>query len=334
MKGRASRRNGTFLIEGLIGALSERDDIARLMGWHTGEPIPHESFVRLIGHPRFPEAARALAVNMLALSERDKALDGLFKDAGRYVAALWAMYLHVTGGLTLPRLKDVCVTSAYLSPGRARALLLYLRHLGYIDLVPSGTQGDPTRYVPTDSFVAAWRDHLRAALEAARIVEPAIQLVHDRLDDREILASVAKIQGEGLLAAARVSNQDSAFIRIFMHRHAGSQIVWSLVQAGNSDAFPPCVPISFSISAAARRFGVSRIHIKRLLDDAEREGLLKFNDSGTILLEEDARAYIQYAYAVQLIRLFTAAAGTLADTHAVVAPPVPERVAESTQARG
>jgi hypothetical protein len=313
--------------------LSGRDDIAALMGWLTGEPIPRESFVRLIGHPRFPEAARRLAANMLALGERDKALDGLFKDAGRYVAAVWAMYLHVTGGLTLPRLKDVCATSEYLSPGRARALLLYLRHLGYVDMVPNGTTGDPTRYVPTDGFVAAWRDHLRAALEAARIIEPAIQLVLDRLDDREVLNSIAKIQGKGLLAAARASNQDSAFIRIFTHRHAGSQIVWSLMLAGDGDKFPPRVPIPFSISAAARRFGVSRIHIKRLLDDAEREGLLTFDDSGTILLEEDARAYIQYAYAVQLIRLFIAAAGTLADMHAVAAPPVPERVAGSTQAR-
>ena len=49
-------------------------------------------------HAAFPQAVRALASNMLALAERDHTLDGVFKDAGRYIAAMCAFHLHASGG--------------------------------------------------------------------------------------------------------------------------------------------------------------------------------------------------------------------------------------------
>jgi hypothetical protein len=63
--------------------------------------------------------------------EADRLLDGVLKDAGRNVAAKCLAYLHVTGGLTLPRLKALCASTGLVSSGRARMLLIYLQHLGY-----------------------------------------------------------------------------------------------------------------------------------------------------------------------------------------------------------
>ena len=138
-----------------------------------------------------------------------------------------------------------------------------------------------------------------------------MDLVLQRLEVPEVLETLARLHSQGLLAAAGGVDQGAAYIRIFMHRHGGNQIAWTLLTAGEDEAFPPAVAGPINISELARRFGVSRIHIKRLFDDAEREGLLRWQGKNQVALEPDTRAFVQYVYAGQLAQLLAAAAATL-----------------------
>jgi len=234
-----------------------------------------------------------------------------------------AVHLHTSGGLTLPRLKEMCKAFGFLSSGRARAMLIYLQYLGYVELLGSGT---PARYAPTARFVTSWRNHLCAALEAVRLVEPSVDLVLGRMHERDTLDTFARKHTECLLAWAADGGHDAPFIRVFTNRYAGSQIVWTLLLADDSD-FPPGKPVTFSAAAAARRFGVSRIHIKRILDEAEREGLLAIGDGGAIVLQDGTRSYIREFYAAQLIGLLVAAAKTVRERPELVFEAGPPRMA-------
>lgn len=286
-----------------------RDDLQR---WNVGDGISESLVARVQSHPRFPAAAAALAQNMLALGDTDKTLDGIFKDAGRYVAAMWAMYLHASGGLTVPRLKQICASSGLVSPGRARALLLYMRYLGYVVALPRQRRGDITHYAPTDSFIDSWRDHMRAALQAVEKIEPAIGFVLDRLDEAAVLERVSRFQSEGLLAVAKEGDHEDPFVRVFMHPHAGNQIVWTLLAASPGGAFPPQGALAFSIGTAAKRFGVSRTHIRRMIDAATREGLISYGEDGSVAFSEKACETLSRHYATQLLQLLITAARTLA----------------------
>jgi hypothetical protein len=267
---------------------------------------------RIESHSCFDDAARAFATKLLEAAERDPALDGIFKDAGRYVVALWAMYAHVSGGLTLPRLKDICAASGLLSPGRARALLIYLRYLGFVELWPERASGKPARYIPTNSFIAAWKSHLRVVLEAVRMIEPAMNLVLARLDDPGLFETFTRFQGEQLLFDAQTEEiMKSPYVRVFVSRHAGTQLIWLLGSGGTKAIFPPTDAIPFSAAAAAKRFRVSRIHIKRMLDDAQREGLLTRSADGAVIFAESARKTIRTFYGLQLLALLDQAARTL-----------------------
>lgn len=281
-----------------------------LDGWCAGETIPDALYARMIGHPRFGEAARALAANWMAAGESDRALDGIFKDAGRFLAATMAMYLHVSGSLTLPRLKAVCASSGYLSPGRARALLLYMRYLGYAAPARDTRRGEPARYVPTSSFSDAWRSYLAAGLRAACVIEPRVARVLERLDEDAVMQWVSRAQGEGLLTMTRNTPRDFGFIRVFMDRHAGAQILRVLVLEDEND-FPPRKALPFSIASLARRFDVSRIHVRRVLDDAVRENLLALNADGSVTLTESMRNMLIVLYATQLLLLLRACARAL-----------------------
>ncbi|HKD22154.1 MAG TPA: hypothetical protein VKB71_09070 [Rhizomicrobium sp.] len=280
------------------------------MRWDTGPAIDDEIYSRLRADPRYPEAVRGFAANMLDAGDADRLLDGILKDAGRNVAALSAIHLHFSGGLTLPRLKILCASFGLVSPGRARALLLYLRYLGYVE--PSGARGGAALYVPTARFLNTWRYHLRAVLRAVQVLEPAaIGLLLDKFDMPGVFETYAKVLCDVFLDGMPHANMESPYFRVFMHRNAGIQIMHTLLAASTGDAFPPQQPIALSLSAAARRFRVSRIHVRRLLDAAERDGLLRLSADGAVQFEQAGRDAIDYIFSTQLIRFLSAAARTL-----------------------
>lgn len=286
-------------------------DIAALLEWEALGGVPLLGCSRLLAHPHFQAAARALARNMLDMCI-DSGLRGIFKDAGRYVATMWALYLHGAGELTLPALKQVCLRSGLLSPGRARSVLLYLLHLGYIEPSRDGNRRGAVRYVPTARFHAAWASHLRAAVSAAAIIEPGARHVLAALDRPEVIDTLNRIQSEGLLAASNSSQQHAPYFRIFMHRHAGTQIAWLLMTSpdGATD-FPPREPVRLPVAAIARRFEISRVHARRLFDDARAEGLIEADEHGGICFTDDAGAFIRHLYAAQLVQLLASTAATL-----------------------
>jgi hypothetical protein len=307
--------------------VNNQDELASLARWNVSGAELEHAYTRMSAHPRFSDAVRVFASNFLEAGDKDKALGGIFKDAGHYVAAMIAIYLHLTGGLTLPRLKELCVSSGFVSPGRARALLLYLQYLGYVELFPVRAGRHASRYIPSASFLSAWRNQLRAALGGALIVEPAAALILDRLDSAPVFELFAKIHAVGLLEAAPAED-NTARGRAILHRKAGSQIIWSLIVADEANAFPSGKAVSFSIAGAARRFGVSRVHVRRFLDAAAEEGLLRVEKDGGVVFEEFGRGTLALLYAGQLVQILRAAAMTLFEAPEIFTMPAPSPARE------
>lgn len=288
-----------------------------LAWWEAADLNPTAALATLIAHPALGRAVKMLAANMLEVAARDRVLDSLFKDAGRYVAAMWALYLHDTGGLTLARLKEVCARSGLLSPGRARALLLFLEHLGFVER--AAARGGAALYAPTALFRQAWAAQLRAALEAGRVLEPELDLVLMR-GGAGVLETFGRIHAEGLLQSIGGEAPIPEFLTVFMHAHAGNQIIWSLLMTVEGEAFPPERAGPISASALSRSFGVSRVHVNRLFAEADRTGLARMHRDGTVRFEPSAREQMAYLYAAQFMQILAAAAKS-ARAHGLVAAP-------------
>jgi AraC-like DNA-binding protein len=251
-----------------------RPDSAAFARWRETSPASvDERFAMLLRHPGLAEAARRLSKNMLAIAKTDRALDGILKDAGRTAATGLAMYLHLTGGLTLPRLKEICAQTGLVSPGRARAILLYLRFLKYV--VPAGGGGRAGLYAPTPELEHAWAAIAHARLDALTPVEPTVMRLSNRLGDPAVMRQFIRIECEIGLRLGSMGGKDNAFWRVFLNRHAGMQILHALMLgAGDTDTYPPDCPTPFSLSQLARDFHVSRPHVARLVRAAEQEGLV------------------------------------------------------------
>jgi len=282
----------------------------QLASWDEGEPVPHLTYGRMQQHPAFALAVRTLAANMIALAAADKAAAGIFRDAGRYVAAMCAASLH-DEGITLPRVKQLCAGFGILSAGRARALLIYLRYLGYVRLWRERGRDGPALYAASPAFLAVWRAHLHAALDAACLVEPSVGRLIARLDDPMIFATLCRVQMEGLMASATQMPTETPFLRIFLQRYGGSQIAWTLLLQGDEGTHPTESPLHISFAGLSRDFGVSSMHVKRLFADAVSEGLLAPIVKGETRFTEAGRREVSLLYAAQLVRLLIASSRTL-----------------------
>jgi DNA-binding IscR family transcriptional regulator len=258
-------------------------------------------FAWVKAHPARTAAVRALAARMMDLFADDPRLADVLKDAGRYVAAMLAFLLDETGGLTLPRLRAACASSGLLSPGRARAVFRRLEQVGYVER----REGAGGAYALTPAFRAAWRRQLRAALEAALPIEPSLARL---LDDPAALDAFGRAHAAGLLEAMRGGGEPPLFLQVFQHSHAGSQILWALIlAAGEADDFAPERVGPISISALARRFGVSRIHVTRIFRNAERHGLGGLEPDGMIWFAQEAREQMRMLFTFQLAHILAAA---------------------------
>jgi AraC-like DNA-binding protein len=269
--------------------------------WRALSNVPEEErLVVLFDHPRFEEAARALSRGMLALAAGDKALDGIVKDIGRFAATMMAIYLHATGGLTLPRLKALCAEGRLISPGRARAILLYLRFLKFVEPAQGGRRAG--LYVPTAGLQQAWRAIEHCALAAAQIVEPDIAQLLPSLDEPDAMHDLVRFEfAISLAPGRRGGTTDNALWRVFLNRHAGTQILHALMQGAEpDDSYPPQGAMRYALSKLAREFNVSRPHVARMLRAAESEGLVVLEDGNALRFTPEGRREAAILLALRL----------------------------------
>lgn len=287
--------------------MDDGNDRPGLEAWDCDLTVPETEYSRMLAHPGLIPASLALANSNLTAIVEDPSLQGVFKDAGRYFVAMIAIYLHASGGLSLPRLKEMCAQSKLLSPGRARALLLYMRYLGYVKPAVTKSKGATTQYLPTPAFHAAWTTHMRHALLAACCIEPEARTVVEALDDDAVFNCVVACQGESLFNAARATDLDTPYFRVFINRHAGVLIMSVMLTSGEGEDFPPRSVNALSVAATARRFDVSRVHVRRMMRHAEREGLLRADDKA-LHLTDVFRDELLVAHAKQMRHLMLAVA--------------------------
>jgi hypothetical protein len=230
--------------------------------------------------PGFTEAARASAKAMSELYRGSRLLNAIVNDRGRFVIASMALYLHFGGErdagglLTAARLKALAVGQGVSSPGRAAAVIALMRWGGYLAPAPSVAGQRTERLIVTGKLMGTVTERLRIQLEAMSRFLPEAARLLARLEDPDFAAAFATAQAEGFVAGLRFTDH-APELDLFFERNGGFVLLLSLAaQGAGSDHLAP-ERVSISISALARRFGVSRPHVIALFRDAQAQGLLE-----------------------------------------------------------
>ncbi|HZZ33064.1 MAG TPA: hypothetical protein VFE10_13840 [Phenylobacterium sp.] len=220
--------------------------------------------------------------------------------------------------MTLPRLKAFIASFGLVSPGRARALLSYMHHLGSLELDPAHAAKRPASFSLTGKFLASYRRHEASLLDAIRVVEPTVELLLSNLATSGVMDSLVIEQGDAFVVGNRQTATFAAWYRVFLHPLAGIQILHDLV--ARAKTFPPTGNLPFSPAETSRRFKVSRVHVARLMNEAEREGFV-IVETGSLQFTDAGRDAIEWQYASRLCLHLGCAARTLKANPQVLTAP-------------
>lgn len=241
-----------------------------------------EAVAELRAHPKFSEAVRLAMFDIIGIYQGNRLLNQVMNDRGRVVFGALALYLHFSrrpddpsSGLTVSRMKAICVETGLCSRGRAAAMLLLMRYAGYL----SPTEAEKDRrirlLVPTERMFDSQRERIACHLRAMSLLMPEGSDGLAHLQRTDFMAAMARQFGESFRSGFRVLDTSPALYPL-AERNAGIMILFSLYLATQSDDFSPAAqPVSISISELSRRFGVSRPHVLKLLRDADSLGFLK-----------------------------------------------------------
>lgn len=231
-------------------------------------------------HPAFPAACRQACLTGIRYYRGNRLINLLLGDRGRSAISLLCLYLYhqrrdddPRSGLTLTRLKAVCADQNLASPGRIEAFVVLMRVLGFLRQDNDPDDRRVRRLTPTERLFAAHRDRWFGLMEAMTPVLPDTPALRACFADPTFERAFILRGGENFLAGFRPF-ADAETRELFGDRNAGLTIAFSLVTAGEEDDFPPRGPVTLSISALARQFGVSRVHVRKLLRDATEAGYI------------------------------------------------------------
>jgi DNA-binding MarR family transcriptional regulator len=243
---------------------------------HTSEEI--------LAHPRFALARAAFIDAVLAFHEGDQFSSRLMVETMRQMAFNKIMALHfdqdVTDRSSWPtpgRVKDELARFALASPRRLDALLARLIHAGYVQSRPSEQDGRVRILTPTAKMMALDREWLVYNYVPLHVMFPdgySEPITRDSAFQR-----AQRVIGREFAANAAAILAGHPAVMRFMHRDAGMLVLIKLIQisAGNRNGV--------SYTDLATRFGVSRTHVRSLLQDAEQHGNVSLSADGKRVVE-------------------------------------------------
>ncbi len=253
-------------------------------------PSP-EAIAALRAHPRFAEAWRTAHIGFTDLWQGNRILNSLVNDRARWHISLFAVHLHLLSrpndprsGLTVSRMTALCVEQKFCSPGRAKAMLMLMRVFGYLAPAPNEADRRLRRLVPTERLMALHRERNRRLFQAIAMVLPACAEAFAAQSHPDFTGHFVCRYCEQFLTGFRFID-GIPDMRFFVDRNAGIMILSHMMLSGEADdTYPPSLPVSVPLSTVCRRFGVSRAHVRRLLQGAETQGLVERLDGDRIRL--------------------------------------------------
>lgn len=251
------------------------DDPARGLG---GCAVSHEALAALKAHPKFEEAWRHVAVSLIKQYRGTRLLNALINDRGRNAIAVLALYLHRTAspddirsGLTVGRMKSICADQDIASPGRIEAMIMMMRAFGFVRPLPDGGDRRVRRLEPTERLIAILHERWDMVLGAMTPIFPEAGHARAALADQAFERALVQRLGMYFLSGFRLMDNPET-MGVFGQRNGGLIVAFNLVTAGEPGAHD--APVTVSISGLARQFGVSRVHVRKMLRDATAAGYI------------------------------------------------------------
>lgn len=250
-------------------------------------------------HPAYPAMARRLAELGVPDREDNGLIAHALRDALRLWSGLWCLYLCATpGGLTFSRFDTLHEVAGIGGRARTHGMIAYLRFIGYIEPdADGGVDGRERRYRPTPRMREAFRRYFIENLEIAAPIRPEAAAMLPLMNDDQAFETFMAAVGEGMMIAGALARMNHApGLSDFSGRRSGMVMLWVLLLSAPETRSWPCPdPFPIKVADIARRAGVSRAHLQRLLRDCQASGMMALDEGNTLrfrtLLQREVDTY-------------------------------------------
>lgn len=249
-------------------------------------PMDHIALraAELLAHPRFGEARHIAMDSYLALYSGTPALNKLLIDGTKHVIIMFAICLAARQReevpetwLTLAKLQEVVSAFQVGSPGLVETIVARMIDAGLMERVTAADDRRKKLLVPTEALIEHDLDML-AALAAPCVVlgeHPAFALARARDRGLQKAHRIFSVEAFGLAMQTLMKHPE---MMLFFLRDAGYLVLISMLQSAL--ASPSGTLSTVAYQDIADRFGVSRSHVRNLVEDAEQAGLMRVTDAG------------------------------------------------------
>jgi hypothetical protein len=255
-------------------------DLPHLPAYHSVDEI--------LSHARFPKARDAFVEAILALYENEPAVNRLV-EAGRGVLFIVITCLHArydeADRATWPTLR--LVTQSMMlhdvsSPRRIHSLIAHFIDAGYIEARLSAHDRRVRILTPTAKMLEQDQDWLVAQYRPLQILFP--QPGYARIIKRDASFQLAqRLVASSFFAHGAQIMASNPIVMQFMRREAGITILIKLMQLVGRKGLAAREEIFYS--DIGKRLGVSRTHVRRILQEAEGGGLVHLTKAGGRFVE-------------------------------------------------
>jgi hypothetical protein len=240
-------------------------------------PAEIEACVReLRASPRFDEAMRQMTFGLLEFHDRFQIHSRTFADLASLALGGLAIHLDAIGGLhhrALRTLAGADGKGSVISTGRATAVLWRMRSLGLVAPASDFESGKQRRYKPQPAMIDVYRAHTRVTLEALSLIDERAARLLERWDDENTFLRLNSVLMELLLASINRKDVNQQPLHGVSYVAQGIPVTLSIIAPAFEEGSLAEGPVTVSLSAIARRWGVSRPHAGRIAQRLKRAGL-------------------------------------------------------------
>lgn len=270
----------------------ERDELERLAGRKL-----RLSFEDIVNHPRLPEARRAYLAAFTELYGGDPFMVRLLLDAGRFFVFHSAAVLEAAQDparretwFTVSALKQQLAMFGHASSRQVDHLVARLCEVGFMEQSRAPSDGRVRLLATTDKLRAHHAEWLRVHCVPLATIYPDHDygpvLARDRL--YHVLHCRESLPFHPAAARMMMTLPDT----LLYFAHAAGPLIQNAVLKAAMDSGDPAAAIPYM--EVADRFGVSRTHIRNLMESAQAAGLVRIIGRGGRNIEILPRQWTSY----------------------------------------
>jgi hypothetical protein len=264
-----------------------------------------QEWARLINmrsRPEFLNALKSYDRLMTPYFSDRVILNKVVTEAWRFEMLVYSLYLHdqrdsldPRSGLTISNLQRICMDMKCASPGRVSAIVGIMRLGGFLRRIRSQDDGRIVQLEPTAQFidiVEGWNNRIFQISDSVFLAD---RLAEDHKRVGRLGWEMRRRGAEAVMAGWKLLDPFPEVFH-FVSKDGGWMLLLhcasKALQQGNGTHI---MRVSVDLKEFGAKFGVSRTHLRRLLESAYAAGLLREppkNGSNIILTKELLASYL------------------------------------------